>query len=183
MGSLSRGLLCAVFGIVALDLPFVNLAQAQENSVAQSEAAQKQQTAQGAPQLTALGELPDSPGSIREQQQDSANQQNGSAGSQPQARTSPQSNTPGSQPADTQAPADTPANEKLQRPVGTAAAEAPRVSGITAAEPAGIAIAPAKQHRVRTLVIKVGAILGASAAVGTVIALTQATPSKPPGAH
>jgi hypothetical protein len=29
----------------------------------------------------------------------------------------------------------------------------------------------------------VGAILGAGAAVGTVIALTQATPSKPPGAH
>ena len=57
------------------------------------------------------------------------------------------------------------------------------MSGITAAEPAGIAIAPAKQHRVRTLVIKVGAILGAGAAVGTVIALTQATPSKPPGAH
>ena len=179
MGSLSRGLLCAVFGIVALDLPFVNIAQAQENSVAQSEAAQKRQTAQAAPQLkyTALGELPDSPGSIREQQQDSANQQNGSAASQTQSRTSPQSNTPSNQPADTQA------NEKLQRPVGTAAAEAPRVSGITAAEPAGIAIAPAKQHRVRTLVIKVGAILGAGAAVGTVIALTQATPSKPPGAH
>jgi hypothetical protein len=179
MGSLSRGLLCAVFGIVALDLQLINPAQAQENSVAQSEAAQKGQTAQPAPQLkyTALTELPDSPGSVREQQQDSSNQQNGSPASQPQSRTSTQSNTPSSPPGDTQA------NQKLQRPVGTAAAEAPRVSGITAAEPAGIAIAPAKQHRVRTLVIKVGAILGAGAAVGTVIALTQATPSKPPGAH
>ncbi|HKU24965.1 MAG TPA: hypothetical protein VJQ54_05800, partial [Candidatus Sulfotelmatobacter sp.] len=73
--------------------------------------------------------------------------------------------------------------QKLQRPAGTAAAEAPKVSGITAAEPSGIAIAPAKQHRVRTIVIKVGALVGAGAALGTVIALTAATPSKPPGAH
>jgi hypothetical protein len=175
MGSLSRGLLCAVFALVALDLPFTTIAQAQENPVAQPAAA----SAQFAPQLTyvALSELPDSPGAVREQQQDPANQQNDSAATQTQPAASPQANTPGNQPGDTQT------NQKLQRPVGTAAAEAPRVSGITAAEPAGIAIAPAKQHRVRTLVIKVGAILGAGAAVGTVIALTQATPSKPPGAH
>jgi hypothetical protein len=75
------------------------------------------------------------------------------------------------------------ADQKMQRPVGTAAAEAPKVTGITAAQPAGVAIAPAKQKRVRTLVLKIGAIVGAGAAVGTVIALTAATPSKPPGAH
>lgn len=74
-------------------------------------------------------------------------------------------------------------DQKPQRPVGTAAAEAPKVSGVTAAEPAGVAIAPAKQRRVRTIVLKVGAIIGAGAALGTVIALTEATPSKPPGAH
>lgn len=179
MGSLSRGLLCAVFAIVALDLPLTTIARAQENPLAQK-AAQKgsADSAQVAPQLTyaALSELPDSPGAVREQQQDPANQQNASPASQTQPAASPQANTP-NQSSDTQT------NQKLQRPVGTAAAEAPRVSGITAAEPAGIAIAPAKQHRVRTLVIKVGAILGAGAAVGTVIALTQATPSKPPGAH
>jgi hypothetical protein len=180
MGSLSRGLLCAVFGIVALDLPLTNIAQAQESLGVQSDFAQIAEPAatQVAPQIeyAALSELPDSPGSVRAQQQDSANQQSGSAAPMQQA-ASPQSTTPTSQPG------DTPANQKLQRPAGTAAAEAPRVSGITAAEPAGIAIAPAKQHRVRTIVIKVGAILGAGAAVGTVIALTQATPSKPPGAH
>jgi len=180
MGSMSRGLLCAVFAIVALDLPFTTIAQAQENPLAQK-TAQKgaAASAQVAPQLTyaGLSELPDSPGAVREQQQGPANQQNGSTATQTQPAASPQANTPGNQPTDTQT------NQKLQRPVGTAAAEAPRVSGITAAEPAGIAIAPAKQHRVRTLVIKVGAILGAGAAVGTVIALTQATPSKPPGAH
>lgn len=180
MGSLSRGLLCAVFGIVALDLPLTTIAQAQENPLAQKTAQKRvADTAQVAPQLTyaGLSELPDSPGAVREQQQDPANQQNGSAASQTQPAASPQANTPSNQPGDSQT------NQKLQRPVGTAAAEAPRVNGITAAEPAGIAIAPAKQHRVRTLVIKVGAILGAGAAVGTVIALTQATPSKPPGAH
>jgi hypothetical protein len=57
------------------------------------------------------------------------------------------------------------------------------VNGITAAQPAGIAIAPGKQHRVRTIVIKVGAIVGAGIALGTVIALSEATPTKPPGAH
>ncbi|HTZ84507.1 MAG TPA: hypothetical protein VMB66_15005 [Candidatus Acidoferrales bacterium] len=67
--------------------------------------------------------------------------------------------------------------------MGTAAAESPKVSGITAAEPAGVAIAPAKQRRVRTIVLKVGAIIGAAAALGTVIALTEGTSSKPPGAH
>jgi hypothetical protein len=67
--------------------------------------------------------------------------------------------------------------------VGTAAAEAPKVNGVTAAQPAGVAIAPAKQRRVRTIVLRVGALVGAGAALGTVIALTAATPSKPPGAH
>lgn len=181
MRSLSRGLLCAVLGIVALDLPLTNLAQAQENAVGQNDAALKRgaEAADVAPQLeyATVSELPDSPGSIREQEQDSANQQNSSGATQPQPAASQPANTPTGQPGDSQA------NQKLQRPVGTAAAEAPRVNGITAAQPAGIAIAPAKQHRVRTIVIKVGAILGAGAAVGTVIALTQATPSKPPGAH
>jgi len=116
-------------------------------------------------QETSLEALPDSPGATLAKSQEST-QQNPSA-------------QPDSPSTDSQHEHD----EKLQRPVGTAAAEAPRVSGITAAQPAGAAIAPAKQRRVRTLVLKVGAILGASAAIGTVIALSAATPSKPPGAH
>src|SRR5258708_4941485 len=70
-----------------------------------------------------------------------------------------------------------------QRPVGTAAAETSNASGIAASQPAGVAIAPAKQRRARTMVLRVGALVGAGVAVGTVVALTQATPSKPPGAH
>jgi uncharacterized membrane protein YczE len=57
------------------------------------------------------------------------------------------------------------------------------VSGITAAQPAGVAVAPAKQRRVRTIVLKVGAIIGAGVALGTVVALSEGTSSKPPGAH
>jgi len=67
--------------------------------------------------------------------------------------------------------------------VGTAAAETPNTSGIAASEPAGVAIAPAKQRRARTIIIRTGAIIGAAVAVGVVIALTEATGSKPPGAH
>lgn len=70
-----------------------------------------------------------------------------------------------------------------QKPVGTAAAEAPNVNAIAASQPAGVAIAPAKQHRVRTIVLKTGAIIAAGVAVGAVVALTAATPPKPPGAH
>jgi hypothetical protein len=48
--------------------------------------------------------------------------------------------------------------------------------------PAGVAIAPAKQRQSRALLLKIGAIVGTGVAVGTVMALSNATPSKPPGA-
>ena len=69
-----------------------------------------------------------------------------------------------------------------QKPVGTAAAEAATVREPGASKPAGMAIAPGKQRQTRSFLIKMGAILGAGAAVGTVMALTMASPSKPPGA-
>lgn len=75
------------------------------------------------------------------------------------------------------------ATQPQQKPVGTAAAEAPSASGVAASQPAGVAIAPAKQRRVRTIVLRTGAIIGAGVAVGTVVALTAGTSSKPPGAH
>jgi hypothetical protein len=110
------------------------------------------------------GELPDSPGATLPQSQQAIGLQNSTV--QPQ-----------SQPAQTQV------QPSPQKPAGTAAAEAPNASGIAASQPAGVAIAPAKQHRARTIVLKVGAIVGAGVAVGAVVALTAATPSKPPGAH
>jgi hypothetical protein len=128
-----------------------------------------------------LETLPDSPGTTRAQTQDQSPTNNPLA----QTETQPPSPAQGDQPAgsqpqsqSSQAPSSSP-----QRPVGTAAAETSNASGVAASQPAGVAIAPAKQRRVRTIVLRVGALVGAGVAVGTVVALTQATPSKPPGAH
>ncbi|MFP5205464.1 MAG: hypothetical protein ACLGSH_08925 [Acidobacteriota bacterium] len=63
--------------------------------------------------------------------------------------------------------------------VGTAAAPYEKASGMTASRPAGAVIAPAKQHRVRRIFIRLGIVVGAAAAVGTVAALSHASPSQP----
>lgn len=137
--------------------------------------------------LTAVVELPDSPGIVWAQSQAASQPSSSVQTATPSAPPSAQqSNPPVGQTStpQTNAPdANAAQDQKLQRPVGTAAAGAPGVSGITAAQPSGVAIAPAKQRRVRTIVLRVGAIVGAGAALGTVIALTAATPSRPPGAH
>jgi len=70
-----------------------------------------------------------------------------------------------------------------QEPVGTAAAESIETTGVAASNPAGAAIAPAKQRRTRSILIKVGALVGAGVAIGTVAALSSASPSRPPGAR
>lgn len=71
----------------------------------------------------------------------------------------------------------------VQQPTGTAAAQQGKISGSALSEPAGVAIAPAKQRRVRSILIKVGFIAGAGIALGTVAALSAASPSRPPGAQ
>jgi len=70
-----------------------------------------------------------------------------------------------------------------ERPLGTAAAEIGNASGSAASKPAGVAIAPAKQHQSRSLLIKLGAVLGAGVAIGTVMALSSASPSRPPNSQ
>jgi anti-anti-sigma factor len=70
-----------------------------------------------------------------------------------------------------------------QEPVGTAAAEFIKTTGVAASKPAGSAIAPAKQRRARSILIKVAAIAGAGVAVGAVVALSAASPSHPAGTH
>lgn len=111
-------------------------------------------------------ELPDSPSASRSGWQDTQNRP-GSLDTQSTSTALEEAQSPKSIP--------------LQQPVGTAAAGSSKVSGIAAAQPAGIAIAPAKQRRVRTIVLRVGAIVGTGVAVGTVVALSRATLSKPPG--
>ncbi|MGA7220771.1 MAG: hypothetical protein WBX38_20820 [Candidatus Sulfotelmatobacter sp.] len=118
-------------------------------------------------------ELPDSPGALLARAVDPSSESPAQglaiATLQQSSATQPQSQTQ--------------QNAAPQKPVGTAAAEAPNASGVAASQPAGVAIAPAKQRRARTIVIRVGAIIAAGAAVGTVVALTAATSSKPPGTH
>jgi hypothetical protein len=80
-------------------------------------------------------------------------------------------------------PAASQPTQSASKPVGTAVAEEPPTTGIAASNPSGAAIAPAKQRRVRTVLIRVGAILGAGVAVGTVAALASASPSRPPGSR
>jgi hypothetical protein len=121
----------------------------------------------------ASSELPDSPGTAWAKAQDGS----------PQPNAAQSVTLPSNQPGISQTTGVEDQAQKPQRPVGTAAAEALKVSGVAAAQPAGVAIAPAKQRRVRTIVLKVGAVVGAGVAVGTVIALTEATSSRPPGAH
>jgi hypothetical protein len=65
------------------------------------------------------------------------------------------------------------------KPVGTAAAPYEKTTGVAASRPAGAVIAPAKQRRARSFLIRVGVIVGAAVAVGTVVALSKASPSRP----
>ena len=74
-----------------------------------------------------------------------------------------------------------PQPKKPTEPVGAATAESVPTSGGAAAKPAGIAIAPAKQHQTRSLLFKIGAVVAAGAALGTVYALSHGTSSTPPG--
>jgi hypothetical protein len=103
--------------------------------------------------------LPNSPGSVRSQLLASNTQADGQQSSQ------------NAQPNGT------------QEPVGTAAAESVEATGVAASNPAGAAIAPAKQRRTRSILIKVGALVGAGVAIGTVAALSSGSPSRPPGAR
>ena len=75
----------------------------------------------------------------------------------------------------------TPQNVQSITPSGTAAAQAAKPAGNAGSQPAGAAIAPPKQRQVRSFLIKLGAIAGAGAAIGTVYALSAASPSRVPG--
>ena len=98
--------------------------------------------------------LPDSPSSVRSQTIADNRQESNQQSSQSEQNTS-------------------------QQPVGTAAAQSLKTTGVAASQPAGAAIAPAQQRRARSVLIKVGLIVGAGVAVGSVVALSSASPSRP----
>jgi hypothetical protein len=70
----------------------------------------------------------------------------------------------------------------VEPPSGTAAAQEGKLAGNMASRPAGVAVAPDKQHEVRSLLIKTGIVAAAGVAIGTVYGLSRGTGSTPPGA-
>lgn len=113
-------------------------------------------------------------------------QQGGAAPSIPPPWPNPNSSegqTPNlpSAPSTSQQPAAPQANQPSgnSAPVGTAVAPYEKGIGVAASRPAGVVIAPAKQRRSRSFIIKVGLLIGAGVAVGTVAALAHASPSQP----
>lgn len=70
--------------------------------------------------------------------------------------------------------------QQPKEPLGAATAGSVATEGGGASRPAGTAIAPAKQHQVRSFLIKLGAVAAAGVAIGTVYALSKGTPSVPP---
>jgi hypothetical protein len=84
----------------------------------------------------------------------------------------------GARDTSSQSSSSQPQQEPAQ-PVGTAAAPYEKTMGIAASRPAGAAIAPAKQKRVRTILISVGVIVAAGVAVGSVAGLSHASSSHP----
>jgi hypothetical protein len=101
------------------------------------------------------GSLPDSPGAVEAQAVNQSNQPiEGQATSASQQDSTPP-------------------------PVGTAAAPYVKTNGVSASRPAGAAIAPAKQRRIRSIAIRVGLLVGAGVAIGTVVAASAGSSSRP----
>jgi hypothetical protein len=81
--------------------------------------------------------------------------------------------------SDPSQPGSGPPQDSAPKSVGTAAAPEMKTSGVAASRPAGAVIAPAKQRRARSILIRVGVVVGATVAIGTVVALSHASPSRP----
>lgn len=90
----------------------------------------------------------------------------------------PSSTNPVSQNGDNQKQTDQQQNGPKSA-VGTAAAPYEKPSGIAASRPAGAAIAPAKQKRTRSILIKTSILIGGAIAIATVAALSKSSPSQP----
>jgi hypothetical protein len=83
------------------------------------------------------------------------------------------------QPQSAQTP---PGQQPAPAPSGAAGAKAANVKGAPVAQPAGAAVAPARQRGHRSLAIKLGLLAAGGIAVGAAVALSGSSPSRPPGA-
>ncbi|MGD0757885.1 MAG: hypothetical protein ABR921_03185 [Candidatus Sulfotelmatobacter sp.] len=94
----------------------------------------------------------------------------------------PQSQTAQTQTTQAQTAQTPSAQQSAPAPSGAAGAKAANVKGAPVAQPAGAAVAPVRQRGHRSLLIKVAVIAGAGIAAGAVVALSERSPSRPPGA-
>jgi hypothetical protein len=175
-----RGSICILlFGLTTASALAQNAAQASAAGSAEETSVSESGTMSSSEAASDAKDLPDSPGATRARVPASDPQEIAVAQQTdvPELPAAPQA---GPSSAGQQEPA---AEPTTRTPVGTAAAPSLTTTGVAASEPAGVAIAPEKQRRVRTIVIRVGAIIAAGVAVGIVVGLSEATSSKPPGAH
>jgi len=92
--------------------------------------------------------------------------------------TQSESAAQGGQPAISQSSSEQ-QGEAQPKPVGSAAAPFEKTTGVAASRPAGAVIAPAKQHQARSILIRVSIVIGAAVAIGTVVALSRGSSSRP----
>jgi hypothetical protein len=179
--------------------PAQNLQQTQPQQPSQPDAAQPAQSTPAQQTTQPPASAPAVPAGQSQPQQQNQQQQttppSGTTVNPSQAPLAPVTTYPDAsgaqqqqQPGTATAPAQSnlpegPQPKKPSEPVGAATAESVPTTGGAAAKPAGVAIAPAKQHQTRSWLIKVGAVVAAGAAVGTVYALSRGTSSTPPGAN
>jgi len=160
---------CLLF---ALSTPFIAAAASAQQKINSRSAGETTSPAQAGndgmeTETAQAGPFPDSPGSVRLQ---IIADNRLASGQQPAPQ--PQQNN-------TQPQAGGQQQTGTQQPVGTAASESVKATGVAASQPAGAAIAPAKQRRTRSILIKVGALVGAGVAIGTVVGLSAASPGRP----
>jgi hypothetical protein len=168
---------------IGLQMVRCGLACALSTGMGWQAVAQQSRVADASGSPAKYAELPDSPGAtLAKLQQTDLPQTDSAQKDPPQKATEQATNPPASTPTQSQQPQPV-APAPAPKPEGTAAAGNNPATGVAASQPAGMAIAPAKQHRTRTIVLRTGAILGAGVAIGSVVALTQGTSSKPPGAR
>jgi cytoskeletal protein RodZ len=137
-----------------------------------------------APQATASDQQAATTPAMQSQNPDSASATANPATSQPSTDPSSSSGVSPDEPGQEKSPATLPPAPQQQQngesnPVGTAAAPYEKPTGIPASRPAGAVVAPGKQKRSRSFLIRVGLIVGACVAVGAVVGMSAASPSRP----
>ena len=158
--------------------------------IAQESMAQNQQQGQGSPAseisssqpAASLDELPSAPvPQTSSLLQNEPAQKPGTPPQPAQQQTQPsqQQAQPAQQPNPSQQQNPTQSPNAPQQPVGTAAAPYEKPTGVSGSRPAGAAIAPAKQRRVRAIVISLGLILAGAGAIGAVAGMSKASHSQP----